>query len=143
MRRCGNEVLMHRSKPDVNWSNYYWVCFVSFLSFFLYLSTNLMLNRDKTKKKRKEKMWVERLSFVFVYTCTLSFLNADAPFQINLCLNTHTHIQSNKHDHYMRTLYVSKLPYLFRLVASLDICIYIFFDPVQHFLSFLSIHLLI
>jgi hypothetical protein len=118
MWRCGNEVLMHRSKPDVNWSNYYSVCFVSFL-----LSTNLMLNRDKTKK-RKEKMWVERLSFVFVYTCTLSFLNADAPFQINLCSNTHA--QSNKHDHYTYTLYVSKLPYLFHLVASLDIYMYIY-----------------
>ncbi len=77
MRRCGNEVLMHRkNKPDVNWSNDYWMCFVS-SSFFL--STSLMLNRDK-----KEKMWAERLSFVFVYTYALSFLNTDAPFQINL-----------------------------------------------------------
>ena len=70
--------------------------FLFSLSFSI-LSTNLMLNRDKKKKEEEEeKMWVERLSFVFVYTCTLSpSLNADAPFQINLC----THTRSNKHDH--------------------------------------------
>ncbi len=49
----------------------------------------------KQKKKKKEKREKKRcelsvFSFVFVYTCTLSFLNADAPFQINLCTHIHT-----------------------------------------------------
>ncbi len=91
MRRCGNEVLMHRaSRMSLQVTTSIEFCFVS----SLFLSTNFMLNRDKTKQKKgeeeeeREEKSREYLSFVFVYTYTLSFSQCGCTFS-NQSMHAH------------------------------------------------------
>ena len=120
MRRCGNEVLKHRaSRMSIEATTIEFA-----LSLFFLLSTNLMMNRDKTKKEEKKR-------------CELSvFL---------LYLFIHIHYLFSMRMHLFKSIYA----YTYKVTNMIIICAHsmcqnyhiyfiwfslsLFFDHVQYF----------
>jgi hypothetical protein len=137
IRRCGNEVFTHRAgrmsiEATILLSL---LCLFWVLSFFylFYLQIWCWTEIREKEKKRCE------LSVFLLYL----FIHVHYLFSMRMHLFKSIYAQSNKHDHYTCTLYVSKLPYLFRLVASLDINIHILWScSIDLFFSFSLIDLM-